>query len=247
MAFQTNEIQMRKMSNAVFQDMINQSNQNNWDFRIMSAAHSVPIDANKFGFRMIDSGLDGKRDSQKKHEEFLIPFQYVEEFPVWSKSANWSSISDVIGRYEDLSVYGNSGALDSMTLTLNYIAEKATNNPNQKAWSVSYVDQIEKRLQSLVFPQLDSYFSPPYKVLLNIGQMFVDFPCVIKAITIPRDVATGNFYWKTGNTYFKKITLELRSSYPAWQALSAKGIRTTREGNKVFARKEYKRVNAVRG
>lgn len=223
---------------AIVQEMLNESQKNNWDYRFLSSAHKAPMDANKFGLRIIDTSASGLRQSKKKYKDFYIPFQNVEEFPSWQKAANWGSVGDMMGRFEDISIYGNSGAQES-SITISYLAESEKSYDNGSPWSLETVNKITKRIQSLVYPQGDQFFSPPFKAVLNIGKMYMDFPVIIKNITMPMEAP---FYWKTAETLYRKITIELRSSYPLWQTITAESVYNSKDGSsKCFARKEYKR------
>ena len=224
--------------NSLHQQMLNESQKNNWDFRFLSSTFKAPMDANKFGLKIIDTTATGLRSSKKKYKDFYIPFQYVEEFPVWQKSANWNASSEMIGRFEDVSFYANSGAQES-SITLSYYAESEKSSDDGSQWSLESINKITKRIQSLVFPQGDQYFSPPFKALLNIGKMYIDYPVIIKSINMPMEAP---FYWKTAETLYRKITIELRSSYPLWQTITAESVYNSKNGSSsCFARKEYKR------
>jgi len=224
--------------NSAHQTMLNESQKNNWDFRFLSSTFSAPMDANKFGLKIIDTTSTGLRSSKKKYKDFYIPFQYVEEFPSWQKGANWNSINDTIGRFEDISTYANSSAQES-SITISYYAESEKSSDSGSKWSLEMVNIITKRIQSLVYPQGDQYFSPPFKALLNIGKMYIDYPVVVRNITMPMEAP---FYWKTAETIYRKITIELRSSYPMWQTITAESVYNSKNGSSsCFARKEYKR------
>lgn len=219
-------------------EMLQQSLNNNWDYRFLSSSFNMPKDANKFGLRILDTTANGMRSSKKKYKDLLIPFQFVEEFPTWSKTANWNSISDVIGRFEDLSTYANSSAQESSIL-ISYYAEAEKRKDGPSNWSLEDINILTRRIQSLVYPQNDKYFSPPFKAVLNIGKMYIDFPVVIKSVSMPHEAP---FFWKTAESMYRKITIELRTSYPSWQAITAESVYNSTNGStSCFARKEYKR------
>jgi len=175
-----------------------------------------------------------------------IPFQYIESLPMWNKTANWSDVGEIMGRFETQSVYSNSSAQD-LTITLNYYAESSDNSgldgnekPNSRdTWTLNAIERIKLQLQSITFPQYDGKFSPPVKCLLNIGNIFVDLPVVVKSLTIEEGPP---YELRTMRSMFKKITVEMRTSYPAWQALSAPQIWTADNGG-VFARQELQYIN----
>lgn len=173
-----------------------------------------------------------------------IPFQYIEQVPTWQKGANWTDVEGIMGNWTSHSVYANSTAQD-LSITLMYYAESSANSglddtskTSRDTWTLNKIERIKKQLQSLVFPQYDGKFSPPVKVLLNIGNMFVDVPVVIKSISIedgpPYEI-------RTMRAMLKKITLEMRTSYPTWQAASATKIWTADDGS-IFGRQEFQTV-----
>ena len=57
---------------AIVQEMLNESQKNNWDYRFLSSTHKAPMDANKFGLRIIDTSASGLRQSKKKYKDFYI-------------------------------------------------------------------------------------------------------------------------------------------------------------------------------
>jgi len=174
-----------------------------------------------------------------------IPFQYIEQMPIWNKTANWNDIGETMGRFESQSVYGNSSAQD-LTLSLNYYAESGDNSGldgyenkfGRNTWTLNAIERIKFQIQSLVFPQYDGGFSPPVKCLLNIGNVFVDIPVVIKSVSVEE---TAPYEVRTMRSMFKKITIEMRTSYPAWQAISASKVWTASDGS-VFSRQELEYI-----
>jgi len=171
-----------------------------------------------------------------------IPFQYIEKIPDFNKGANYEELGDIIGRFEQLAQYSNSSA-HSFSIELIYHAE-CSNETDADAtrmgndWSIQFIDRIENQLKSLVLPQYDGYFSPPCKVLLNLGNVYVDYPLIVKNVSVsyepPFDVITME-------SHIRKITLEVQTSYPAWQALHATQVWTADDGA-VFSRQEFKKL-----
>lgn len=168
-----------------------------------------------------------------------IPFQYIEKIPDFSKGANYEEVGDIIGRFEQLTQYSNSSA-HSFSLELIYHAECSNESEEDSSrsgneWSIQFIDRIESQLKSLVLPQYDGYFSPPCKILLNIGNIYVDYPLIVKNVNVsyepPFDVITMK-------SHIRKITLEVQTSYPAWQALHAIQVWTADDGS-VFSRQEF--------
>ena len=178
-------------------------------------------------------------------DTFGIPFQYIEAVPTWTKGANYDEANDIMGRFEGQVAYSNSSNQD-LSISLIYYAESSIGSGyesvNSKAiptsfdWTLGAIDRFELQLKSLVFPQYDGKYSPPLKVMLNIGNMFVDFPVVIKSISCE---SLPPYEITTMRSMMRKITIEMKSSYPSWQALSAPNIWTA-DDNSVFARQEFK-------
>jgi hypothetical protein len=175
--------------------------------------------------------------STKTSKSLGIPFQYIEKIPDFNKGANYEEISDIIGRFEPLTQYSNSTP-HSFSIELIYHAECDEDNTEtiNNDWSIQFIDRIENQLKSLILPQYDGYFSPPCKVLLNIGNIYVDYPLIVKNVSVsyepPFDVITMK-------SHIRKITLEVQTSYPAWQALHATQVWTADDGS-VFSRQEFK-------
>lgn len=183
---------------------------------------------------------------QFKRDNFMgIPFQYIESIPIWNKTVNWGEVGDIMGRFETQSVYSNSSAQD-LTITLNYFAESSDNSGldgyerkySRDTWTLNAIERIKLQLQSITFPQYDGKFSPPVKCLLNIGNIFIDLPIVVKGLTIEEGPP---YELRTMRSMFKKITIEAKTSYPSWQALSATQIWTADTGG-VFARQELQYI-----
>lgn len=88
-------------------------------------------------------------------------------------------------------------------------------------WSLEYINSLIPLYESLVYPQYDEQYNPPNLCLLNMGSIFMDLPVLIKTITIahkpPYDIETmmpRNF----------QVTVDLRISYPIYQAISSRDI-----------------------
>lgn len=195
------------------------------------------MDEDPYKYKKWPSGSAGREDF------YGIPFQFIEHPPIWTKSANWSDISDIMGRFESQSIYASTGPND-MTLTLIYYATSSKgsdleltspfNSSYIGQWTLGAIDRFVLQLQSLVFPQYDGLYGPPVKCLLNIGNIFVDFPVIIKTVTVEQNEP---YEVTTMRSMMRKVTLEMRSSYPSWQAIGATQVWTS-DGNGVFARQE---------
>ena len=171
-----------------------------------------------------------------------IPFQYLTEGPPsLTKTANYDD-TNIPGRFEGIASYTYSNTTD-FQLDLTYVAEsklmnngeisksQAFNNfmgdvynsgsKKNNIWSLEYINSLIPLYESLVYPQYDEQYNPPNLCLLNMGSIFMDLPVLIKTITIahkpPYDIETmmpRNF----------QVTVDLRISYPIYQAISSRDI-----------------------
>ena len=195
--------------------------------------------------KTLDPNVSNNYNMRYKH--LGIPFQYIEALPQWNKSANWNDVGEVMGRFESQTVYSNSSAQE-LSISLDYYAESSDDKPeynemkkiprNINPWTMTLIERIKLQLQSLVFPQYDGQFSPPVKVLLNIGNLFVDVPVVIKNVSIEE---LPPFEINTLRGMRKKITIEMRTSYPSWQCLSAPQVWTSDNGG-IFAKQDFETI-----
>ena len=212
------------------------------DDRYLGFARYVPMDANQLGLVMQETTIRGSRfpirrisTTERFGNQYIsgsraneIPFQYIEKVPVWSKTANYNDIGDIMGRYESISVYTNSNAQD-ISLTLIYIAEGDSDNPNHSTpWTLQATEFFKKKLQALTYPDYAPRYSAPPRVLLNIGNIFQRVPVTIRSISI--DEGEGPFY-KNMYSGTKKITLEMKTSYPLYQAVTYSKVANTFGGN----------------
>jgi hypothetical protein len=108
-------------------------------------------------------------------------------------------------------------------------------------WTVEYIESLILKLKSLVFPQYDGRFTPPNKVLFNAGDLFVDYPLIIKTITVDHD---GPFQIKNMMPMTYKVTLSCVTNYPLYQAVSATRVYSGVEGNRIFAQKKFSTMNS---
>lgn len=202
----------------------------NWDVDFHKIGKPVPKQPFMFGMVIFDWDETFRKRLRKytNLNDITIPFQYIEQIPTWSKAANYSDVSDIIGRFEPYNVYSGSAAQD-FSLNLIYYAEalKAESGVTTP-WTLEYIEILIKRIQSLVFPAYDGQFTPPPKLLLNIGNHYRDIPFIIKNVAID---SLEPFHIKTGLTMHRKITLECRVSYPMWQSFSSFEIWSAYDGN----------------
>lgn len=214
-----------------------------WDPLLLGIQSNYPK-PNAFIFGLIINDWDQSLRSRNpliKTNDLEIPFQIIETIPNWDKSANYDDIgSEILGRFESYAVYTKSQAQE-FSLTLYYSAYARDNINTTSFWTLENIEMLEKRLQSLVFPMYVNGFSPPPKVLLNIGNIFYNFPVVVKQVNIEYQPP---YDYLTGLSINRKIILNLRSAYPAWQAISGDKIYMGKSkksaGNHLFAYKKIK-------
>jgi len=207
-----------------FQQILSQ----NWDTEYHKTGNPIPVNAFMFGMVILDWDGQFKRRIRKYGlTDIKIPFQYIENIPIWSKANNYNEVSDVMGRFEPINVYTNSAAQD-FTLTLIYNAEALTSGVGvYTKWTLNYIEELIKRLQSLAFPEYDGQYTPPPKLLLNIGNIHRDTPIIIRNVTIE---SSEPFHIATGLPMMRKVSLECRVSYPLWQGMSNSRIWSAYEG-----------------
>lgn len=112
--------------------------------------------------------------------------------------------------------------------------------PPKTAWTIQYIESIVLKLKSLVFPQYDGTFAPPNKVLFNAGDLFVDYPIIIKSVNVEYE---GPFQTQNMMPMTYKITMSCISAYPLYQALAAPRVYSGQEGNRVFSQKRFSTMN----
>lgn len=218
-----------------------------------NSLNSVPHNANIFGLKIAEPDKAfvrsiRLRDPSFKADDAKIPFQYIEQMPQWERSANYDEIGDIIGRFEPLSVYNNSGAQE-LTLTLNYVAEASEDYRNASGkrktatyWTLEKIEEITRRLKSLIFPQYDGVYGAPKKCLLNIGKVWPDVPVIIKQVQVEDMGPFTKDFW----SIMRKVTIQAKVSYPLDRAISQAEVwyvdtGTTKASNqslKVFAYKK---------
>jgi len=203
--------------------------QPNWDEAYHHTGEPIPPNAFMYGLVILDwDGSFKKRLRRFETNDIKIPFQYLENVPVWQKSANYNEIGDIMGRFEPVNVYSNSGGQD-FTLTLIYNAEAMSGGVGVSTkWTLERIEQLVKRIQSLVFPiYSEGNYGPPPKLLMNIGNIYQDVPILIKNCIVE---SMEPFHVTTGLPLTRKITLECRITYPSWQGISCIDVWTSYEG-----------------
>lgn len=213
----------------------------NWNEKYLSVSNSVPKNARMFGLVIIDwDGSLRKRNVNIQTSDLEIPFQYLGSgsdmgIPTWTKTANYQDVgSEIIGRYENIPVYSNSSG-QTLQLELVYHAEALLNENAKTYWTMENIEKLQKRIQSLVYPTYSNGYSPPSKVMLNIGNIWRKFPVVITSVSVKNSPPYHN---ETGLSMLRTITLECKSAYPMWQAVSADKVMVATAGNDIFAYQE---------
>jgi hypothetical protein len=209
----------------------------NWDYRYGAAGIESPHNAYMLGLVLVDWDNSFKtRNVKIRTEDLQIPFQYIKEVPEWKKTANYTDAgSEIMGRFESIPIYASSAAQE-FELTIIYQAETITDMDASTWWSMEKIDTYIKRLQSLVYPTYTQGFAPPLRAKLNIGNIFRNFPVVIREVGIKN--TEGAYHAETGIPITREITLNMKSAYPMWQALSGDKIFVANVGNDIFAYEE---------
>lgn len=200
---------------------------------------TVPAIAPIFGFTIQNRRL--QRVFYKGLRGNYIPFQYMEQIPPKTKAANYED-TEILGRFESIQVYKNSTNSDFQFI-LKYYAEGSEKLGHQTFWTVEQIERILKKLEALTYPAYDDKFSPPDKVLLNIGSIFIDVPVVIKNLSLnykpPYDI-------ETIQSRFIEATVDCRTAYPLYQAIGSNQVYLTAtdrvaeaDGNNVYAYKKF--------
>lgn len=213
----------------------------NWDPQLLPASSKGPT-PNAFMFGLIVNDWDKSlrsRNTKIKTEDLQIPFQNIESIPDWTKAAQYADMgTDIIGRYESYAVYTSSAAQE-FNINLRYNAYAYDNTDTTSYWTLENIELLDKRIKSLVYPMYTKGFAPPPKLLLNIGNIFHDFPIVVKQVQIKNNPP---YDYRTGLSMNREIELTVRSAYPAWQAMSGDKIYLAKSsrgaGNSMFAYKK---------
>ena len=216
--------------------------------RVGTLHGTVPQNAWSFGLVIQDRNLRGSAFGLRKS---AIPFQYIEDanIPSFSKSASYEE-TQIQGRFEPIKSYTSSSS-NEISLSLVYVAEgseesQKTSNflpafQNQYIqteaetrvpqfyakespktfWTIEQIERISAKIESLVYPQYDGKFSPPSYCLLNIGSIFIDFPVIIKSISVQHK---SPFSVRDVRPFRRNINIECSSYFPLYQAISAKDI-----------------------
>lgn len=210
-----------------------------WDVDYHAINKPVPQNAAMFGLTIIDWDYKFRKRLKKyTTEDLQIPFQYIEQVPMWEKSAGWNDVGDIMGRFEPLTVYASSMPQE-LSLSLIYIAEAKTKSSNadgtiRTPWTLDEIDKYTRRLQSLVYPMYDGKYSAPPKLKLNIGSIYIDVPVIVKQVQYTPEAP---FDIETLSPLTRKIQLQLRIAYPTWQGISATTVYKSND-NRVFAYRE---------
>lgn len=256
-AYDTNLTNQTKRYN----DEIKTEFANRWSESYHDLSRGVPKDAYRFGL-VISDWEDHFKDRLKRiklHDKdsikelnkynMEIPFQYVQEIPIQMKGVNWAD-EVTMGRYEQQKVYSYSNTMD-YSLNITYVAEASEgsnsawddynniyNRHRGTAWTMTDLDRCILKLQSLAFPQYDGMYGPPATCLLNMGNVVVDQPIVIRNVNVTHEPP---YETTTMKSMIRKITLEITTVYPPWQALSGAKIYTGDNAG-ILAYQEFKKI-----
>lgn len=199
----------------------------NWNPDFMIIGKPVPPNAMQWGLKILDwDGNFTKRLKRLKVSDLTIPFQYLEAIPNWDKGADWKDVGEIMGRFESPSIYASSNTQE-FSFNIIYYAEALYNEGAKTHWTLENIEVYVKRLQSLVFPQYDGKYSPPMKLLFNIGNIYKDIPVVIKNVSVesmpPYDTLSGL-------PRMRKISVSARVSYPMYQGIGQMSVYTAFDG-----------------
>ncbi len=219
------------------QSEIEEFSKGNSDYNsFYSSGKSVIPNANVLGLvihdRFSDSSIGG-RDPAVELEDLKIPFQYIEKIPDWKKTANYEEIGDIMGRYEGLQVYKNSSS-QSVALEIRYNAESIRQDADTY-WTLENIEILIRKLKALSYPSYDGRFSPPPICELNIGAIYNRFPVKVLDVSVSEEPP----YIGAFRGVNKKVTLELKSSYPIWQVVGARQVNIYEKNNEVFAIQDF--------
>ena len=200
----------------------------NWDSRMHELGTPIPMNALMWGLMILDfDGTNKKRLKKYGTTDLKMPFQFMENIPDWAKGANWTDSSDILGRFEPIPFYTSSAA-QIIDLPLIYMAEALQAGPEVSSpWTLEWIEQLVKRFQSLVYPVYDGNFTPPPKVVLNIGNIYRDIPLIVKNVTVKNGPP---YHVLTGLPMKRQITVSCQVSYPPWQGIGSSQIYTAYEG-----------------
>ena len=210
----------------------------NWDINMHSLKYGVPANAQIWGITILDWDYTfTNRIGTKTENDLQIPFQYMEKIPTWDKSANYASEDGIMGRFEGQNVYANSASQD-FSIELYYHAEALSNDGAKTPWTLENIEVLTKRIQSLVYPQYDNNYGPPMKVLFNVGNIWRNVPLIVRKVSVE---SLAPFHIETGLPMLRKVSIDVRISYPDWQAMGqldvyqAWSLDPTKPGNQIFA------------
>ena len=200
----------------------------NWDPAMHTTGRPIPANCEIWGLKILDwDDAFANRIAEFTEPDLRIPFQYLEQIPNWDKSANYTDVNEIMGRFEGPTIYSNSNAQD-IQLVLTYYAESLKNDIGVKTpWTLENIEGITKKLQSLVFPQYDGRYGPPNKVLLNIGNIWRNVPLIVKQVSVEHQAP---YHVYTGLPLMRKITVTCKTSYPLWQGIGSMSVYTAWDG-----------------
>ena len=202
------------------------------------ANQDFPFNASQLGFTIQDRKLSTKKNAVTGLRENLIPFQFIgDEIPVITKSANYEE-SSIATRFEPLKSYSGSNSQD-VSMRVIFIALGSKKLGHKTFWTIENIEELIRKLQSLVYPTYSTKFEAPKTVLLNMGSIFMDVPLKIKSISIANK---SPFELSDITARTKEVSIEAVVSYPIYQSLEASDIMFSEIGNRVFAYKKFSQI-----
>ncbi len=197
-----------------------------------------PNNASQLGFTIQDRRLSTLKNDITGLRENLIPFQLIgDEIPNKTKSANYED-TPIATRFEPLKSYSGSNSQD-ISLKLIYVALGSSKLGHRTFWTIENIEELVRKLESLVYPTYSVKFEAPKTVLLNMGSIFIDVPLKIKSISIANKAP---FELSDITARTKEISIEAVVSYPIYQAIEAKDIMFSENGNRVFSYKKFSQI-----
>lgn len=150
--------------------------------------------------------------------KYHIPFQHIDIAGIKvSKKANYSDETPV-GRYEPVTVYGSSSAMQ-ITIPLQYMAYESGYNSDE-----GFIQELKDRFLAATFPVYGNYqrsgvrtYGAPHKYVLNMFEKFVNIPVIIEDVSFEDQGGTDNYTWLAMGF---KINLTLKTSYRVAQVIS---------------------------
>lgn len=171
--------------------------------------------------------------------------QLKQQIKAYNKKNRINAINELLSGQSvgtTLDNFVREGTTEARKLVNKYLKNVYDPQPKPKSpWTIQYIESLVSKLKSLVFPQYDGTFAPPNKVLFNAGDLFIDYPVVVKSINVEHE---GPFSIENMMPMTYKITLSCSTNYPLYQAISGSKVYSGTEGSAVFAQKKFSAMNS---